>query len=149
MGDVIRKIDNSLASINADYLEILKLTGATPDEYRDYGFSRIMPDTIIDLIVQSRVISEVSTMLSELAGTKGSNTATLDKVAFLLDRMGKDEDEVAKNLEQLKSYIGSLGTWVGDAKTQPLRLDSITIQPAGNDMPKAEAGFLASLSYQL
>ncbi len=148
MGDVIRKIDNSLASINADYLEILKLTGATPDEYRDYGFSRIMPDTIIDLIVQSRTITEVSTELSDLAGTKGSNTATLDKVAFLLNRMGTDEDEVAKNLEQLKSYIGSLGTWVGDAKSQPLRLDYIDIQPAGDPLPKAAAGFFASLSYE-
>ncbi len=149
MGDVIRQIDDSLASINADYLEILKLTGATPDEYRDYGFSRIMPDTIIDLIMQSRTITEVSTMLAELAGTKGSNTATLDKVAYLLNRMGTDEDEVAKNLEQLKSYIGSLGTWVGDAKSQPLRLDYIVIQPAGNELPQATAGFFASLGFEL
>ena len=149
MGDVIRRVDESLASINLDYLEILKLTGATPDEYRDYGFSRIMPDTIIDLIIQSGVISEVSTMLADLAGTKGSNTATLDKVAFLLDRMGKNEDEVAKNLEQLKSYIGSLGTWVSDAKSQPLRLDYISIQPVGNEMPKANAGFFASLKFEL
>ena len=148
MGDVIRQIDDSLASINADYLEILKLTGATPDEYRDYGFSRSMPDTIIDLIVQSRTITEVSTMLADLAGTKGSNTATLDKVAYLLNRMGTDEDEVAKNLEQLKSYIGSLGTWVGDAKSQPLRLDYIMIQPVGNKLPQATAGFFASLGFE-
>ncbi|MBQ2767673.1 MAG: extracellular solute-binding protein [Clostridia bacterium] len=149
MGEVIRDIDASLASINADYLEILKLTGATPDEYRDYGFSRIMPDTIIDLIIQSRTIEGVSEMLTELAGTKGSNTATLDKVAFLLDRMGGNEDEVAKNLEQLKSYIGSLGTWVGDMKSQPLRLDYIVIQPAENELPKAEAGFFAAFGFEV
>ena len=149
MGDVIREVDDSLSSINTDYLEILKLTGATPDEYRDYGFSRIMPDTTIDLIIQSRTLTEVSTMLADLAGTKGSNTATLDKVAFLLNRMGTDEDEVAKNLEQLKSYIGSLGTWVGDAKSQPLRLDYILIQPAGNELPKANAGFFASLAFEM
>lgn len=149
MGEVIREVDNSLSSINTDYLEILKLTGASPDEYRDYGFSRVMPDTIIDLIIQSRTIDKVSTMLAELAGTKGSNTATLDKVSYLLNRMGSDEDEVAKNLEQLKSYIGSLGTWVGEAKNQPLQLDYIVIQPAGNDMPQAKAGFFASVGYEL
>ncbi|MBQ8275696.1 MAG: extracellular solute-binding protein [Clostridia bacterium] len=149
MGEVIRDIDNALSHINADYLEILKLTGATPDEYRDYGFSRIMPDTIIDMIIQSQTIEEVSAMLSDLAGTKGSNTATLDKVAFLLDRMGSDEDEVAKNLEQMKSYIGSLGTWVGDMKSQPLRLDYIVVQPAGNKLPKAEAGFFSALGFEI
>ena len=50
MGDIVRRVDEALAAINNDYLAILKLTGASPDEFRDYGFSRIMPDTLVDMI---------------------------------------------------------------------------------------------------
>ncbi len=149
MAEVIQKVESSLSTINTAYLTILKLTGANPDEYREYGFSRIMPDTIIDLIKESRNLYEVSAYLSEITGTKGSKTATLDKVAFLLDRMGGDEDEIAKNLENLKSYIGSLGTWINDAKTQPLEVDYFLIQPADAEIPAANAGFFKSIGFEI
>ena len=150
MGQIVNTVQDALNSINNDYLNILKLTGASPDEYRDYGFNRIMPDTMIDFIIQSRKLYEVSEMIQELSDGKSSMTATLERVAWLLERMGTNpEDEVAKNLDQLKSYIGTLGTWVSDAKTQPLQLDYLVVQPASEDLPKAKAGFFASLWHEL
>ena len=150
MGDVVSRVQTSLDTINNAYLNILKLTGATPDEFRDYGFSRIMPDTMRAMVLQSLELYDVSAELSEAASVKSSMTATLDKVARLLDIMGKDDDAVAKNLKQLKSYIGSLGTWVGDAKTQPLTLDYIVIQGADNDeLPPSKAGFWKSLVFEI
>ena len=160
MGDIVRRVQESLDSINDDYLNILKLTGTSPDEYRDYGFSRVMPDTMIDMIKQSKILGPVNDEktgimgvayeLNEAAGVKSSMTATLEKVSRLLETMGKDDDEVAKNLEQLKTYIGSLGTWLSDAKTQPLTLDYIVIQPADDaELPVAKAGFFKALGYEI
>ena len=149
MGDIVRRVQAALDSINDDYLAILKLTGASPDEYRDYGFSRIMPDTLVDMIIQSREIYKIAEELAAITGEKSSNVATLEKVAWLLERMGSDEDQIAKYLSQLKSYIGSLGTWLSDAKTQPLQLDYIAIQAAGTEAPKAEAGFFASFLHEI
>ncbi|MBR6681314.1 MAG: extracellular solute-binding protein [Clostridia bacterium] len=151
MGDIVRRVQESLDNINADYLNILKLTGTTPDEYRDYGFSRVMPDTKRDMIKQKGVLEAVSKELNESSNIKGSSmTATLDQVSRLLDTMGKDDNAIAKNLEQLKTYIGSLGTWVGDAKTQPLTLDFLVIQPADDDeLPAAKAGFFKSFAYEM
>ncbi|MBQ8342420.1 MAG: hypothetical protein IJY22_08640, partial [Clostridia bacterium] len=149
MGDIVRRVDAVLDSINKDYLEIMKLTGANPDEYRDYGFNRVMPDTMIDMINQSVALYQIAAELEAVTGEKSSNVATLERVAWLLDRMGKNEDEVAKYLEQLKSYIGTLGTWVGDAKTQPLQLDYLVIQPLAGSAPEAEAGFFASLWHEI
>ncbi len=149
MGDVVRRVQTSLEAINTDYLNILKLTGSTPDELRDYRFSSVMPETMIDLVRQSRELKAVSEQLTAAAEVKSSMTATLDKVARLLDLMGKDDDEVAKNLEQLKTYIGSLGTWLSDAKTQPLTLDYISIQPEGAELPQAKAGFWKAIGYEI
>ena len=150
MGDIVRRVQASLDSINNDYLSILKLTGSSPDEYRDYGFSRVLSDTMIDMIVQSKELAEVADLLVEEAGEKSSMTATLMRVSDLLQEMGTDDDEVAKNLEQLKTYIGSLGTWLSDAKTQPLTLDFIVIQPADDaELPQAKAGFFKSIIFEI
>ncbi len=150
MGDIVGRVQNSLEAINADYLNILKLTGSNPDANRDYGFSRVMPDTMRDLILQGRELEAVSAALTEAANVKSSMTATLDKVSRLLVKMGRDDDEVAKNLEQLKTYIGSLGTWLSDAKTQPLTFDYLMVQPANDaELPVAKAGFFKSLWYEI
>lgn len=150
MGDIVRRVEAALDAINADYLAIMKLTGASPDQYRDYGFSRTMPDTLMDMVLQSRELYDISAQLVEITGEKSSHVATLDKVAWLLERMCEDGgEEIAKYLDQLKSYIGSLGTWLGDAKTQPLQIDYIVIQPLNSDLPRAKAGFFQSVAHEV
>lgn len=149
MGDIVRRVDTILDAVNDDYLSIMKLTGADPDELRDYNFFTVMPDTMIDMLQQSEALYAVAKELRDITGEASSNVATLEKVAWLLERMGSDEDEVAKYLDQLKSYIGTLGTWLGDAKTQPLQLDYIVIQPPKSELPKAEAGFFASIAHEV
>ena len=135
MGNVVREIEDILNSVNNDYLNIIKLTGITPDSYRDYGFSQVMPDTVRDMVIQANKLKVLSEQLTLIAGEKSSNAATLDKVERLLREMGTDDDEVAKNLANLKTYIGTLGTFLSDAQTQPLQLDYIQIQPAGSELP--------------
>ncbi len=187
MGDIVRRVQESLDNINNDYLNILKLTGPTPDEYRDYNFKRVMPDTIGDLLDQSAILAGdeasvtchecefngklkdfnkkrgvyrcpkcgaevneggIAGELKKAAGEKSSSTATLERVAFTLAQMG-DDDKVAKNLEQLKTHIGTLGTWLSNAKTQPLILDYICIQGASAKMPKAKANIIQTLWHEV
>ncbi len=149
MGDVVRKVESILNSINNDYLDIIKLTGTTPDSYRDYGFSQVMPDVMVDMVVQSRNLYAIAEELTDIAGGKSSNVATLEKVARLLEEMGTDDDEVAKNLSNLKTYIGTLGTFLSDARTQPLQLDYILVQPQGTKAPKATPNFFQSLIHEI
>ena len=149
MGDVVRRVEDILNAINNDYLNIIKLTGLTPDSYRDYGFSQVMPDTMVDMVIQSRNLYQLADELAAIAGEKSSNVATLEKVARLLEEMGTDDDEVAKNLSNLKSYIGTLGTFLSDAQTQPLQLDYILVQPHGAAEPKAEPNFFQSFIHEV
>ena len=148
MGEVVRDVEDILSTVNSAYLEIIKLTGITPDKYRDYGFSQIMPDVMNSLVISGNRLNDLADKLTEIAGEKSSNVATLEKVARLLLEMKKD-DEVAKNLENLKSYIGTLGTFLSDVRTQPLQLDYIKIQPAGAKMPKATPNFFQSLWHEV
>ncbi|MBE6558446.1 MAG: extracellular solute-binding protein [Ruminococcaceae bacterium] len=150
MGDIVRRTQESLNVINAAYLNIIKLTGTSPDAYRDYGFTQVMPDTMVDMVLEADNLKKLAAELTELAGDKSSNVATLEKIARLLDKMGKDDDEVAKNLANLKTNIGTLGTFLSDAQTQPLQLDYIQIQPIDAEKaPKAEPNFWQSLVHEI
>ena len=157
MGDVVRQVEDILNAINNDYLDIIQLTGITPDSYRDYGFSQVMPDTMVDMVIQSRNLYALAEQLTLISGEKSSNVATLEKVARLLEEMGTDDDEVAKNLANLKTYIGTLGTFLSDAQTQPLQLDYIQIQPQTDpvlgkkdeNLPDATPSFLQTVGHEI
>ncbi len=150
MGEIVSRVQNALNSINDDYLSILKLTGATPDEDRDYGFRRVMPEVIRDLIDQKNELYAVADILVQTSGEKSTMSSNLEKVAILLEDMTASDDNVAKSMESLKSYIGTLGTWISDAKTQPLTLDYLVIQPSNDDtLPRAQAGFFESLWFEI
>lgn len=149
MGDVVRRVEEALTRINNAYLSIIKLTGSSPDSYRDYGFSRVMPEVLNEFILMSREINDVSAYLTEVAGVKGSQVATLDRVSWLLEKMGGDEDVIAKNLSELKAYIGNLGTWITTAKTQPLQLDYLMIQSSEAELPDATEGFFKAFAFEI
>ncbi len=149
MGGIVSRVSRSLTKINNYYLDILKLTGADPDEYRDYGFYRVMPDTMAGLLSEATELENVGNELKEIAGATSSNVATLERIVWLLREMGRDEDNVAKYLDQLKSYIGTLGTWISTAKTQPLQLDYFLVQSADAELPVANANFFEGLWHEI
>ncbi len=150
MSSLVRQIEEILLRLNNDYLSIIKLTGTSPDTYRDYNFYRLLPDTMIDMIIQSEALVVVSeTLKSDAAGVASSYTGICDQLSTLLEKMGRKEDEIAKNLDNFKSYIGSLGTFLSDAKTQPLQIDYLQIQGASAKAPKGKAGFFQALGHEI
>lgn len=150
---VIRDAEASLNAINGYYLSILKLTGSSPDENRDYQFLDIMPEVLIGLKNEAKNLKRIKDQLEALCNDSGSHTATLKTVYILLDKMGDNNGEdIAKNLTTLKSYLGTLGTWINDSKKGTLIVDSISVVPAasGEDvLPEAKAGFFQSLWFEI
>ena len=148
MAPIMQQVNSTLSNINSCYLEILKLTGSDPDENRTYNFSRVMPDVLKTMMIESVNLKEVYDYLVEQVG-KGEKTATIEQIYILLNKMASDEEQIPGNLATLKTQIGSLGTWINSAQTQPLQVDYIQVQGAEMELPKAEAGFFASLWYQI
>ncbi|MBE6616492.1 MAG: extracellular solute-binding protein [Ruminococcaceae bacterium] len=149
MGVVVSQVSDVLDSINQDYLEIIKLTGANPDQYRDYGFGRVLPDVVRDLVIQGQTLREVVNYIENMANIKTQNSATLDEIQRMLIKMGTDESQIAKNITALKSNVGTLGEWIGTVSNQPLEIDWINIQPASAEKPAAEANMLQSFLYEI
>lgn len=151
--DLIQRVENSLAVINDCYLSILKLTGSSPDEYRDYDFEKIIPQVLNSLLAEAQELMAVKEALKERCGTNGSHIVTLETVAKLLAKMGADDGyEVAANMSNLKTYLGTLGTWINSSKTSTMILDSISVCPsdtAKKQLPAAKENFFKSLWFEI
>ncbi|MBQ7387257.1 MAG: extracellular solute-binding protein [Clostridia bacterium] len=155
LGDLktyIQRVEAALDVINECYLKIIQLTGSDPDEYQSYDFIGSMPEVPVNLLLMAMELEDISNGLEELCGTTGSHIATLDTVARLLDTMGsKDGDNIAANMATLKTYLGTLGTWINDSKRGTLMIDSICVVPVDTDedIPKAKAGFFKTIWFEI
>ena len=150
MSEMVRDIEDILNILNDAYLSIIKLTGTTPDDYRDYNFYRLLPDTLTAMTKQKDALRTISEELRTTANVASTYTGICDKLVDLLDRMvQKGGEPIAKNLDTFKSYVGSLGTFLSDAKTQPMQLDYLTIQGSNNEMPKDVPNFFQAFWHEL
>ena len=155
LGDLksyIQRAEVSLANINDCYLRILQRTGSDPDVNADYSFDKSMPDVLVTLLEEAIELTKIADELEALCGTNGAHLATLDTIARILDIMGSEHGrDIAANMGTLKSYLGTLGTWINDSKKGVIMLDSISVVPTATEesMPKAKAGFFTSIWYEI
>lgn len=80
------------------------------------------------MAVQRDKLQEAVDAIDTAAGSNGSYTSVLKKIIFQLDRMAKKPKEIAKTLENFKSNLGAMGSWLLSAMSQPLLLDQIFIE---------------------
>lgn len=150
MSEILRDVSTIMDNLNNAYMKFLMITGASPDEYRTYNFKTLVPTEIQILRDSAEKLSEIANKMQEITGRTGSHIATLNKVALMAERMGMNpEDEIAKNMSNLKSYLGTLGTWLYTTERQPLMLDYILIQPIGTELPEADASFLQAAWFEI
>ena len=160
--EYIQKAETALTEVNAAYLRILQLTGTDPDENNDtYNFMEVMPEVIITILEQAVSLKDTHEALKEICGTNGSHIATLETIYNLFNKVGSDKgDNVAENLSNLKSYLGTLGTWINDSKSSTVMVDSIIVSPMikGEDgalvenednLPPVKANFFQSLAFEI
>lgn len=151
MADIIRDVDASLDAINNAYIKILMICGTSPDENTSYGFYRRIPEAVDELYNQSVVLNEIIVKLKSMSEDTGSQITTLETIANLLEKMGKDENEIAGNMDELKGYLGTLGTWINDSRESPLELDYLEITngtDTKDDAPKALANFWETIVFE-
>src|SRR5699024_2628004 len=100
---------------------------------------------IESMAIQSASLKEVYQKIFAFTGQKGGDFAIFDTLTQQLDAFYQDPDKIPSGYNFFKTNIGSLGTWLSDAKSQPLDLDYLTVYTKDQTLPRANASFLASL----
>lgn len=149
MAAVLSTVEDSLSKINGYYRKILMITGPDADDYRDYGFDKLIPDVVSGLGEQAQALRQASELLIQCTGAKGEHSSTLDTVALICQRMSDKPSVIASQMSTLKDYSASLGSWLSSTQNQPLDIDYICVQAVEQEAPKAEPGFFGSLWYEI
>ena len=145
MSDILGRVSDTLSNLNEYYRKILMITGAEPDDTRDYKFQKLIPDVLTGFKTEAENLNKIAEEIIQISGSAGDQTGTLKKIAVIVDRMGRYPDQIAGYMDTLKEYTATLGTWLSDNTSQPLLLDYIALQAVGAEAPDAEAGFFASI----
>ena len=143
------RAQESVQVLNDIYRELLMIMGASPDSLRDYNLDETIPDTIEEMRAQAENLQALSDEIRAIAGFSGSELALLEKVSEQLRDFYEDPREIAERLNTFKDNIAALNTWILDAQTLPLDLDTITIAAPSAPIPKADAGFWGSFVHQV
>ncbi|MDQ8737067.1 extracellular solute-binding protein [Paenibacillus sp. LHD-38] len=145
---LIREVEGSLYNLNEMYRKILMITGTKPDEYRDYQIDKKIPDLLRVFKEESERLKGIAKQLVTLSGQSSDQEALLKTMAVQLDEMIEKPETVPRRLTAYKTNTGGLGTWVQQARQQPLEIDSIYVASPGKKMPKKGMGFASKLKHQ-
>lgn len=149
LSELLGRVDKVLTNLNQAYRDIMMITGAEPDPYRDYSFDRLLPDTLEIMAQQADEMDDIIATINEISGDSGDYLSLLNKLTFQVRRMAEKPSSIASTFTDFKSNVGSLGTWLLTAKQQPLTLDSIYLVPSETELPSASGAWYREVWYHV
>ena len=149
MVDYVYDINHAIKDLNEVYQKMLMITGPIPDTYRDYGFARLVPECIKTIKKYGTILEEIANELEDETGAISDQSNALRNISVLLNKMAKDEYEIAPNFLTFKNYIVSLSDWLYAALSQPLKLDWIMVSGVDEKLPRATTGFIGRAIFEV
>lgn len=148
MSDYYSRLSAVAQGIGDKYIDIVKITGDTPDANLDYELFGQIPDLEEKL---SRYSSELSKLISDmqsLTGKRGSQyIAAMKNMKRVIDIMVKRPYTAHQYVSDYYTNYSTLSSWLYDMKDMPIYLDKITLIPFGNGEKDREPGFFGSLLF--
>lgn len=126
----LAQLDDAVSRMNKVYRDILAITGASPDLYRDYYLENEIPDLIDNLKYCRNTLDSAARSIEKLSGGRsGSETAVFDEAIRVIDSMIEKPFRIPNKFENYKSQIDAAANQSVYLKQQPLELDTIEFLP--------------------
>jgi len=147
LGGVITEIEESMYNLNQLYLKTIQLTGQAPSQYIDYEIEEKVDGFVEGLLFESERLMRACEEMVRITGEKGENTALLEKMAIQAQELAEEPEDTVAQLNQWKSNIAALGTWLVTVSEMPLEIDAIMLSGENAELPNPNAGFFKSMYY--
>ena len=149
LSEYINAVDTVISKLNNDYRKIMQITGASPDEYRDYKLDEEIPDVISDLKAQGDILTSIYNNLIEILGGDGQQTAIIYNVIDVLYDMAEEPDNIPSYFSNFKNQITNLGSWLSTMRNQPLELDYILVAEPSYDAGSGSVGVFENIWHNI
>jgi len=142
------RLSRIVQQLGDEYIEIVKITGGTPDYNRDYELFRQIPDFNETLAACSDALATLVQDMQDFTGKRGNQyIAAMNNMKRVLDIMVERPYTAQHYVKDYYNNYSSLSSWLYDMKSMPLSIDWIQLVQAGGEYEKTDTGFLASLLF--
>lgn len=146
----LQGVSEAVERMNEVYRDILAITGASPDLYRDYNLDSEIPDLIENLQFCRDTLDEAARSIENLSdGGAGSETAPFDEAIRVMNEMIEKPYRIQNQFENYKSQIDAVANQNIYLEQQPLELDTIELLPVGEGSSHVKHSFFEKLVYRV
>ena len=149
IGNAMRYLDNIVYTANQYYMQILMITGPSPDKYTDYYVHREIPELTLEFQNMASQLLGVEAEIEGLANQKGTEAAALERLATVLqkgaDKPNKIPDMISNG--SIKDNVSSVSSWMRQYRNQPLEIDFIELAPAAGKFTSVKPKIGKSISF--
>ena len=149
IADIYDKLNVITADVGELYLDIVMITGETPDANRDYELYKQIPEFEEKLKGFYNDLTEISKTLNSKKDINGELDGAVKNVARVSKLMSEKRYESHLYLDTYFSYYQTLSSWLFDIKNMALSLDKIIISSPEDDVEDVKAGFFERIGFSL
>lgn len=123
-----KALNNLVSSIGDFYLEVVKITGTSPDKNRDYDLFNQINDYYDRLEGFYFDLNELAEQMKSMLGKRGNSfIAAVNNMARVTKSMIDNPYTAQNYLNDFYNQYITLGSWLYEMTSMPLSLDRITL----------------------
>jgi ABC-type glycerol-3-phosphate transport system substrate-binding protein len=146
---IISEVEDCVKQLNSIYRQVIKVTGVSPDTYRDYQIEATIPQLHEELVQVRDQLDAAITDLRALTGKKSDKETVLLTMRDQLDDLIDDAEYFVRVIGTYKINVRACGNWITDVISQPLAIDKINIYSADVDIKYENTSFWAKAVYEV
>ncbi len=146
---IVGLVQTSVQELNEIYRQVIKVTGVSPDTYRDYQIEATLPMLTDELTSARDTLSKALSLLEEVGGRNTDKKTVLLTMIDQLDDLIEDNEYFVRTISSYKINVRALGNWISSVISQPLQIDRINIYSPDTVVKYPNRGFFAGTGYEL
>lgn len=146
--NIISEVQSCVQQLNSIYREVIKITGVSPDTYRDYQLEASLPELHNELVAVREQLAGAIDQMQELTGKNSDRLTVLLTMRDQLDDLIDDAEYFVRVIGSYKINVRACGNWVTQVTEQPLAIDRINITSPDTKVENKNTSFLSKLGYE-
>ncbi len=147
--EIISSVQDCVTQLNSIYRSVIRITGVSPDRYRDYEIEDNLPGLKAQLVAVKTELDQAIADLRALIGTNSDKETVLITMSDQLEELIKDQERFTEVIGSYKVNVRATASWITQVIEQPLQLDRIYIYSPDENVEIKKTGFFAGLWHEI
>lgn len=147
--DIVGLVQESVKQLNSIYRQVIKVTGTSPDTFRDYQLAAMLPGLNEELLEVRNILNEALERLDAVAGKNTDKKAVLLTMRDQLNDLIEDEEYFVRVLKAYRINVRACGNWISQVISQPLQIDRINIYSPDMEIQYGDNSFFARCGFEM